>query len=430
MSSTTSISGKSIVLYFNVHQPFRLRKVGFLDIGEEMGYFNDHLNGTILQRIARTCYLPVNEMLRRLCEQNDNVRLTFSISGPAIKQFVKYAPEVLESFQALVATGKVELLGETSHHSLACLMPNDEFTEQVRDHSNMMLHYFGFQPAVFRNTELIYSNSIGSRVAKLGFKGVICDDVDRVLEGKQRTGVYRHPVEKNLKVLTRQNDISDDIGFRFTDPHGLLDLKKYLKKIEHTEGVVTLGFDYETFGEHKSSSTGIIDFLRDLILNVTSSNTMKMATPSEVFQEINPTETFDCPDFISWADRDKDLSAWLENEIQNEAFLFLQNLEEQVRSQSNANLLDTWRNLQTSDHLYYMSTKTHGDGEVHSYFSPYNSPYEAYINYMNILTDFQHKIQHAPTHESIESAEYERRHEPVPVWAERAQANYHELTSR
>jgi len=430
MHTPDSTSAKSLVLYCNVHQPFRLRKVGFLDIGEEVSYFNHQLNETILQRIARTCYLPVNEMLKRLCEQHDNVRLTFSISGPAIKQFAMYAPEVLESFQALVATGKVELLGETSHHSLACLMPNDEFTQQVRDHSNLMLHYFGVQPTVFRNTELIYSNSIGSRVAALGFKGAVCDDVDRVLEGKRRTGVYRHPSERNFKILTRNNDLSDDIGFRFTDPHGLLDLKKYLRKIEQTEGVVALGFDYETFGEHKSLSTGIIDFLRDLIVNVASSKTMKMATPSEVFKENDPTEKFDSPDFISWADKDKDLSAWLGNEIQNEAFLFLQNLEEQVRSQTNVDILDTWRNLQTSDHLYYMSTKTHGDGEVHSYFSPYNSPYEAYINYMNILTDFQHKIQHSSHHDPTEVAEYERRHEPVPVWAERAQANYHELTSR
>lgn len=423
-------SAKPIVLYFNVHQPLRLRKVGFLNIGEEMNYFNDQLNQEILQRISRNCYLPVNEMLRRLATEHDNIRLTFSISGPVIKQFEKYAPEVLESFQALVATGKVELLGETSHHSLACLMPNDEFTEQIRDHSNLMMHYFRMTPTVFRNTELIYSNSIGSRVAQLGFKGAICDDVERVLANKQRTGVYRHPVEKDFRILTRHNELSDDIGFRFTTPNGRLDLRKYLKKVEETPGVVTLGFDYETFGEHKSLHTGIIDFLREFILNVSFSDTMKLATPSEIFKEITPTEKLDSPEFISWADSDKDLSAWLENEIQNEAFLHLQNLEEQVKAPGRREAIDTWRNLQTSDHLYYMSTKTAADGEVHSYFSPYNSPYEAYINFMNILSDFEHKIQNTTPHESIEGTEFERRHEPVPVWAERAQANYHELTSR
>lgn len=430
MSYSSTDPGKSIVLYFNVHQPFRLRKVGFLDIGDELKYFDDHVNEQILQRIARNCYLPVNEMLRRLATQHDNVRFTFSISGPAIRQFEKYAPEVLESFQALVATGKVEILGETSHHSLACLMPNDEFTEQIREHSNLMLHYFGVNPTIFRNTELIYSNSIGSRVATIGFKGAICDDVDRVLAGKQRTGVYRHPVVKDFKILTRHNELSDDIGFRYTTAEGNLDVGKYLKKVADAPGTITLGFDYETFGEHKSASSGIIDFLRDFIVNVGSSNNMKLATPSEVFKEITPTEKFDSPDFISWADKDKDLSAWLQNEIQNEAFLSIQNLQEIVKSSAKRETLDTWRNLQTSDHLYYMSTKTAGDGEVHSYFSPYNSPYEAYINYMNIVNDFEHKIHDAPSHESNEGIEFERRHEPVPVWAEKAQANYHEMTSR
>jgi alpha-amylase len=423
-------ASKPLVLYFHIHQPKRLRRIGFLDIGSGFEYFDEAMNAAIAQKAARECYLPVTAMLRDLCKDLKNVRLTFSISGVALEQFEKYTPEVIDSFRSLVATGCIEMLGETSHHTLASLTPNDEFPNQVREHTTLLEKYFNVRPNIFRNTELIYNNSIGARVAQLGFKGILCDDVDRVLLNKTHNAIYRHPWNRDFKILLRNNSLSDDIGFRFVTAAGKLDLEKYFNAIESSEGIVTLGLDYETFGEHQPASTGIIDFLKGLITKASQSDRIQMMTPTEAFKASNGNEKLDVTDFISWADEAKDISAWLENEIQNEAFMLLQSLEEQVKNSNNHELLDTWRNLQTSDHFYYMSTKNGPDGEVHAHFRPYNSPYEAYINYMNILNDFKLKLQRAQSHDLMESVEYERRHENVPKWAEKAQTDYHELTSR
>ncbi|HZY82467.1 MAG TPA: glycoside hydrolase family 57 protein [Cyclobacteriaceae bacterium] len=429
-SAKTKQPVKPLVLYFHVHQPRRLRRFGFLDIGDGHNYFNDSLNADIIQRTAQRCYLPVNDMLTNLCKALGNVRLTYSISGVVLGQFEKFAPEVIHSFQSLVNTGCVELLAETSHHSLASLMPNEEFPHQIEEHLNLIERHFHTRPTVFRNTELIYNNNIGARVAQLGFKGIICDDVDRVLMHNDHHAIYHHPSHRDFKILLRNNVLSDDIGFRFITGTGKLDLDRYFRSIESSIGVTTLAFDYETFGEHVPETAGIIDFLHDFIEKASRSNRVKLMTPTDVFSSVQANDKLDVPDFISWADEHKDLSAWLENDIQNEAFKMMQGLEEQVMKVNNPELTDTWRNLQTSDHFYYMSTKTAGDGEVHSYFSPYNSPYEAYINYMNILNDFKLKLQAAPPQNHTETTEHERRHEHTPNWAERAQADYHELTSR
>jgi alpha-amylase len=256
----------------------------------------------------------------------------------------------------------------------------------------------------------------------MGFRGIIT-------EGKDHLGLYSHPYHSYFKILLRHNSLSEDIGHRFAN-NGGLDVNEYFKRIEDSPGVTMLAMDYETFGEHASEDTGITKFLRDLILKVLSSDTVQLVTPSEVIKTNTISEKLDVPEFISWGDEGKDLSAWLENAIQNEAFLALQSIEDLVKKSGNREFLDTWRNLQTSDHFFYMSTKTNADGDMHSYFSHYNSPYEAYINYMNVLNDFRAKLQHAPAHDPMETLEFERRHEPVPHWAEKAQANYHELTSR
>jgi alpha-amylase len=405
---------RHLVLYFQVHQPMRLNKVNFLDIGRNPDYFNDSFNSDIINRTASNCYLQVNGMLARLIKEHDNIRLTFSISGVAIRQFEKFAPEVLESFKELHATGAVELLAETSHHSLSSLMPNDEFIEQVKDHVQLMNKHFGVTPSVFRNTELIYSNSIGSRVAHLGFKGILCDGVERVLKNRNTYGLYQHPVHDKFPILLRSNRLSDDIGFRFTQGPRKLDVDSYYQWLENTTGTVTLGLDYETFGEHQPGSTGIIKFLRELLIKAATTSSMTMATPSEVFESVKPEGKLDVPDFVSWADESKDISAWMENEMQKDAFQTLQTFEEEVRRSGDQELIDTWRNLQTSDHFYYMSTKGSDDGNVHSYFSHYDSPYEAFINYMNILSDF--KLRLINTHaEPIERKTIVQR-ENVPSW--------------
>jgi alpha-amylase len=419
---------KPLVLFFHIHQPRRLRRVGFLDIGTGFDYFNDALNEDVIQTIARRCYLPVTAMLTKLCRELPNVKMSFSISGVALKQLEKFAPEVIENFRKLIDTGCVEVLGETSHHSLASVMPNDEFPHQVQEHSKLVERHFGVTPTVFRNTALIYNNNIGARVAQIGFKGVICEDVDEALMHKSHYATYQHPTKKELTILLRNNTFSDDISFRYISGTGKLDLDRYFRSIESAPGIVTLGIDFETFGEHQPESTGIISFLEEFITKASNSDQVKLMTPSDVLNMSQASDQLDIRDYTSWADESKDLSAWLDNEMQHEAFAVLQGMEGQVRNSNNQELLEIWRNLQTSDHFYYMSTKAGPDGEVHAHFSPYNSPYEAFINYMNILHDFKLKLQQASQHDPMETVEFERRHEHGPVWAEKAQADY--LNSR
>jgi alpha-amylase len=420
MKPSTTIAKKSLVLYFQVHQPLRLNTINFFEVGQNKSYFNEDLDRRIIQRVAAECYLPTNQMLIDLSRKVTDLRVTFSITGLALRQLAKYAPGVIDSFKRLYDTGCVEFLGETSHHSLASLHPSDEFPEQVRGHLELMQHHLGVRPTIFRNTELVYSNSIGSRVAQLGYKGILIDGVERVMRGKSHYQVYQHPFQDNFNLLIRANNLSDDIGFRFIEGKNKLSVGKYfqwLNQVPDTNGVITLGMDYETFGEHKKRDTGIIEFLRDLIVTIDREKALRMATPSEVFAAQEVKDRLDVPDFISWADQDKDLSAWLGNEAQKDAFQHLYALEETVKKSLGTKMLETWRSLQTSDHLYYMSTKTQADGTVHSYFSPYSSPYEAFINYMNILNDFKLRLKKAPHEEHLETVEYERRHQDMPEWA-------------
>jgi len=381
---------RHVILYFQVHQPRRLRKLGFLDIGNTGDYFDDQLNKEIISRVSQNCYLPVNEKLRKLVERFPQVRLCFSLSGVLIDQLEKYQPAALQSFKDLASTGSVELLSETYYHSLSSLTPNEEFIIQVQAHRSLMEHHFGVHPTVFRNTELIYSNSIGSKVQQLGFKGILCDGIGRALEGRTPYQLYRHPSHERFDILLRSNRLSDDIAFRFTNEQNKFTVDDYCRwiyEVPGDESVVTLGMDYETFGEHFKASTGIITFLERLITKLNDDGIAKLTTPSDLFRVLSPREKLDIHDFVSWADESKDISAWLGNDIQCDAFKTLQSLEETVLNTHNAAMIETWRNLQTSDHFYYMCTKGASDGNVHSYFSHYGSPYEAFINYMNTLTD-------------------------------------------
>jgi alpha-amylase len=355
------------------------------------------------------------------------VRLCFSISGVALDQFEEHCPEVIDSFRALAMTGAVEFLAETKYHSLSSLVPDDEFIEQVEMHREQIRECFGVTPTVFRNTELIYSNSIGSRIARLGFRGTICDDVAKVLGNRNPFHVYRHPLHPGFKVLLRNNTLSDDIGFRFPED-GKLTAEEYFRKLTLMPGrggVVTLGMDYETFGEHRKASTGIIDFLSNLIQEISGSSQVRMATPSEVFNADHSDNPLDVQQIISWADQGKDLTAWMGNEIQKDAFNTLHGLADYVRMCNDPEILDTWRNLQASDHFYYMSTKADQDGEVHSYFSHYHSPYEAFINYMNIISDLALVVRDGAS-EMKESARLtkEFRRSEVPMWAKEYQDSF------
>lgn len=386
---------KNLILYFQVHQPRRLCTLRFFDIGAHRGYFNDTLNKEIIQRVARLCYLPANALLLKLIKKNPQIKIAFSISGITIDQLEDYAPEVLDSFRQLAETGCVDFLTETYYHSLACLFPGNEFELQVAKHQKKILKHFGVLTKVFRNTELIHSQETANRISQLGFKGVMIDGVDRVLGPLNCHHVFQHPAS-TLKLLPRDFRLSDDISFRFSQNQTSLAASEYIKwlgRIPENEKLITLAMDYETFGEHQKKETGIFSFLEGLLSDLARKKNFHFKTPSEAVETLQVSGELSLPGYISWADQERDLSAWLGNEMQRDAFDSLVKLEQDVKMLHNKTLLNEWRTLQTSDHFYYMSTKKGSDGEVHSYFSPYPSPYEAFINYMNVLTDFGLRVK-------------------------------------
>lgn len=390
---------RSICFYFQVHQPFRLKKYRFFDIGNDHSYYNDYENRTIMRKVAEKCYLPANQLFLDLVnEYGDNFKIAYSLSGTVIDQFELYAPDVLESFQKLFATGRVELLDETYSHSLSALRPEDVFDYQVNRHRRKVKELFGLQPKIFRNTELIYSDEIGEKVAKLGYEGMLTEGARHIMGWKSPNYLYCNAINPKLKLLLKNFKLSDDIAFRFSNSaweEYPLTAEKYvawLNAIDPNEEVVNLFMDYETFGEHQWKETGIFDFMRALPEKVFKYSDYQFHTPSEVVAKHNPVGVLNVPYPISWADEERDLTAWLGNELQNEAFENLYKLFERVKELDDPELWRDWLYLQTSDHFYYMCTKWFSDGDVHKYFNPYSSPYEAFINYMNILSDFRIRL--------------------------------------
>jgi alpha-amylase len=390
---------RSICFYFQVHQPFRLKKYRFFDIGNDHSYYNDYENRTIMRKVAEKCYLPANQLFLDLVnEYGDNFKIAYSLSGTVIDQFELYAPDVLESFQKLFATGRVELLDETYSHSLSALRPEDVFDYQVNRHRRKVKELFGLEPKIFRNTELIYSDEIGEKVAKLGYEGMLTEGARHIMGWKSPNYLYCNAVNPKLKLLLKNFKLSDDIAFRFSNQaweEYPLTAEKYvswLNAIDSNEEVINLFMDYETFGEHQWKETGIFDFMRALPEKVFKYSDYQFHTPSEVVAKHNPVGVLNVPYPISWADEERDLTAWLGNELQNEAFENLYKLFERVKELDDPELWRDWLYLQTSDHFYYMCTKWFSDGDVHKYFNPYSSPYEAFINYMNILSDFRIRL--------------------------------------
>lgn len=382
---------KHLVLYFQVHQPLRLRQFKFFDIGSGSSYFDTELNRTIIERVARECYLPANMLLLKLIKKHPCIKVAFSISGIALDQMEEHCPEVLLSFKALAETGSVEFLAETQYHSLACMLPGVEFETQVLEHVEKLNTHLGVRPTIFRNTELIYNDEIGKRVSGLGFNGIFCDGIEQILGFRSPHHLYEHPNANGLKLLLRNYRLSDDIAFRFQSQGSSLTVEKYLSwlhAIPKNETLVNIAMDYETFGEHQKKNSGIFNFMESLLSSIAVDPALKLVTPSEAIELENVQGKLSVPHYVSWADRERDLSAWLGNAIQQDAFDTLTGLEQKVKQTGDALLLKCWRLLQTSDHFYYMCTKKDDDGNVHAYFSPYPSPYEAFINYMNVLSDF------------------------------------------
>jgi len=387
---------KTICLQFQIHQPLRLRSFRFFDIGNSNYYYDDYANETILKRVAENCYLPANKIILKLIKKHkEKLKVSFSISGVAIDQFRLYAPEVIQSFQELAKTGCVEFLAETYSHSLAVLKNKKEFKKQVKSHANQIKELFGKRPKVFRNTELIYSDEIGATVSEMGFKAILTEGARHILGRKSPGHLYVNAINSSLKVLLRNYQLSDDITFRFSDKNWKewpLTAKKYFARIKQisddSDELVNLFMDYETFGEHQSKETGILQFLQLFPLSILNNSQFNFLTPFEIVENYQPVSFINVPQPISWADAERDLSAWLGNELQNEAFVKLYELSDKIKRCTNVDLLRDWQYLQISDHFYYMSTKFLSDGKVHSYFNPYETPYDAFINYMNVLNDF------------------------------------------
>ena len=379
-----------------------MRLYRFFDIGKDSHYYDDFANRTILRRVAQNCYLPMNALLLELIEANKGAfKVAFSISGSVLEQFDRYAPEVIESFRKLAQTGCVEFLSETYYHSLASLASPIEFKNQVLKHREAIEHYFGVTPKAFRNTELIYSDAIGEMVYDMGFKTMLTEGAKHVLGWKSPNFVYSCAEAKNLKVLLKNSSLSDDIAFRFSDrgwSEWPLTGEKYLSWIKtaaQNDEIVNLFMDYETFGEHQKAASGIFDFMKFFPEVVLSDGEFEFVTPSQAAKKHRPVSEIDVPDPISWADEERDVTAWLGNELQNDAFNQLNDQAEKLALLDDEALWSDFGHLQESDHFYYMCTKFFSDGAVHKYFNPYDTPYEAFINYMNVLSDFILRVDDA-----------------------------------
>jgi alpha-amylase len=384
----------SVCFYFQVHQPHRLRRYGLFDIGQRSDYFDEHKNREVAQKVAHKCYLPMNRLLLELIERHEGAfKVAFSITGTALEQFERFCPDVLESFQRLVATGCVELLAETYHHSLAFLADRGEFDAQLDLHRARIEALFGTTPQVFRNTELIFSNEVAQHVAERGFRGVLAEGAERVLGWRSPHFVYAPAGRPDVKLLLKSYRLSDDIAFRFGDrrwPDHPLSAEKFAGWIHAVNGlghVVNLFMDYETFGEHQWVETGIFEFMRHLPRAVLAHPEGAFVTPTEAVRAFPAIAELDVPDFVSWADVERDLTAWTGNAMQRSALAAVFELREPVLESGDPALIEDWRRLTTSDHFYYMCTKWFADGDVHKYFSPYESPYEAYIAMLNVLSD-------------------------------------------
>ena len=380
----------SVVFYFQVHQPFRLRRYTVFD--SDTGYFDDVCNERICRKVAEKCYLPANRVMGELIDRHEGrFRISYSLTGIVIEQFRRWSPEVLDSFRALADTGCVEFIAETYHHSLAFLYDRDEFVAQTRLHHRLMEEVFGQAPKIFRNTELTYNNDVARVVEQMGYNAILTEGADHILGYRSPDFVYNPPNCADLRILLKNYRLSDDIAFRFASrdwPEWPLTAEKFAGWIDQINGngyVCNLFMDYETFGEHQWTETGIFEFLRALPDAVMAEGKNDFLTVSEAVNRYASAGEMDVPHMISWADTERDVSAWLGNSMQANALHDVYELAPDVLGSGDPELIHDWRLLQTSDHFYYMCTKWFADGDVHKYFNPYESPYDAYINYMNIL---------------------------------------------
>ena len=390
----------SVCLCFAVHQPYRLRNYTFFDINRTHDYFDDELNRSILGKIVERCYLPANDILLKLIDKHKGeFRIAISMTGVVLEQLEKNHEEALESFKRLAETGQVEFVNQVYYHSLAALFSMKEFEEQVRMNRDKIKALFGQVPKTFLNTEMLYRNDLAREIERLGYKAILTEGADQLLGWRSPNFVYQPAGCLSLKCLLRNYRLSDDIAFRFSDSSWSaypLQAEKYadwIHRINTEAEVINLFLNYETFGEHHRKSSGIFEFLEELPSRILERTDFEFLKPLEVARKYQPVAQLDVSQAVSCADVDKDLTAWVGNHMQRDAIQNVYGLERDLRRMKNRGLMETWRKLQSSDLFYYMSTKCFADGEVHRYFNPHASPYEAYINFMNIITDFSNIVE-------------------------------------
>ncbi|MHC4904639.1 MAG: glycoside hydrolase family 57 protein [Planctomycetota bacterium] len=387
----------SVCFYFQVHQPFRLRHYTVFDRSPR--YFDEFKNASICRKVANKCYLPSNRLLLDVIRRLEGrFKVSYSLTGVILEQFRKYCPEVMSTFDALAETGCVEFIGETYYHSLSFLYSPDEFIAQINKHTELIQQLYGQTPRVFRNTELIYSNALAETIEKTGrFDAIITEGADHILGNRSSNFVYRPPNCQRVKLLLKNYSLSDDIAFRFSNrgwrefPLTADKFAKWVNRVNGNGHCVNLFMDYETFGEHQWEDTGIFSFMSHLPQEILKHPDNCFMTPSEIIDSYDAVDVVDVPHIISWADTERDLSAWLGNPMQSGALHDVYKIESVVKQTQNEELLADWRQLQTSDHFYYMCTKYFADGDVHKYFNPYESPYDSYINFMNVLSNLKER---------------------------------------
>jgi len=389
----------SVCFYFQVHQPFRLKNYSVFDIGNSHNYFDSAKNKEILNKVAGKCYFPANKLMLDLIRNVPGFKISYSFSGVFLDQCEEYNPDIIRSFQELTDTGNVEIIDETHYHSLAFLYSKKEFDKQVKMHSEKIRKLFGQKPKIFRNTELIYNNELAKYIEDKGYKGIIAEGADHILGWRSPNFVYRPKGCDRIRLLLKNYKLSDDIAFRFSErswKEWPLTIEKYNSWVNGVNGngnCINLFMDYETIGEHQWADSGIFDFLRLLPAEILRNPDNNFMTPSELVNNYADFGEIDIHMPISWADTERDLSAWRGNKMQLSALRKIYDMEISILNSRDKKLIEDWRRLQTSDHFYYMCTKWFSDGDVHKYFNPYDSPYDSYIAFMNIVNDFNARLE-------------------------------------
>ena len=395
---------RTICLYLHIHQPIRYHEYSIFDVANDSNYYYDHYdsrqsNERIFKKVANKSYRPMLSLLERNMQSHPDFKVSFSITGTWLEQAQKWAPELIDQIRRMVERGQAEIVGETYYHSLAYFYNLDEFNDQVLMHSQLIERLFGVKPQVFRNTELAYNDSLAKWADEKGYKGILAEGWDKILGWRSPNYVYRPAGTQNIKLLLKNYRLSDDIAFRFSNrawSEWPLTVPKYINwlNMDCLRGnLVNLFMDFETFGEHQWEDTGIFNFMDSLISIWLSEYENRFVTVSEACDLEEPADEISMPDTVTWADTERDLSAWLSNKMQVSAMQELYNLRNDILATNDGQLIADWRYLTTSDHPYSMCTKYWNDGDVHAYFSAYASPYESFMYFMNVLRDIEYRMK-------------------------------------